>query len=262
MHNPVRPRIRCRTCSILVALISLGYAGIGAAAPEEIQVYMDDLSKPGESGVDVHNNYVISGDRNQPYPGGQAPNHVYRLTPEFYYGVSNTVELGFYLLTTREPDRDPRFDGSKVRIKFIAPHDPNNGFYWGANLEIGRTDLRVSEVPWNSEIKAIFGYRSGPWTYAVTPNLEVPLSTHGGPVSSEIHSKIAYSISPDTMLGFESYNELGPISHSPQLHDNGQTLYAAVDHDFHSFDLNAGIGRGLTAESDQWVVKFIVGAHF
>ena len=68
------------------------------AAPEEIQVYLDDLRAPGQLGVDVHNNFVVSGRSTPDYPGEQAPAKVYRLTPEFAYGLSKTTELGLYLL--------------------------------------------------------------------------------------------------------------------------------------------------------------------
>lgn len=46
------------------------------------------------------------------------------------------------------------------------------------------------------------------------------------------------------------------------LSKNSKTLFAVVDHDFDSFNLNVGIGRGLTGEADRWVFKFIVGTHF
>jgi hypothetical protein len=256
-------KIDCRRSLLLIVIsMSLGNAAVCLAAPEEIQVYMDDLSKPGQFGVDVHNNYVVSGDSAAPYLGGQAANHVYRLTPEFYYGVTDSVELGMYLLSSREPGADPRLDGAKMRIKFVAPHDPEAGFYWGANLEIGRTVLRVSDVPWNAEFKGIFGYRDGLWTYAITPNIELPVSTRGGPATSEIHSKIGYSTSKSTMLGLESYNELGPLSHAASPHEVSQVLYAALDQEFKRFDLNVGIGHGLTHASDSWVIKFIIGTHF
>ena len=58
---------------------------------------MDDMSEPGQLGVDVNHNYVPSGDANAPYPGGLAARHQYRLTPEFYYGLTNNLELGLYL---------------------------------------------------------------------------------------------------------------------------------------------------------------------
>jgi hypothetical protein len=232
------------------------------AAPEEIQVYEDDLIAPGKFGLDVHNNYVISGDSAPSYPGQLPPDHVYRLTPEFYYGLSKTLELGFYVLTTYGSGDNVHTDGAKFRIKYVAPHDTKMGSYWGLNLEVGKTDLRVSELPWNAELKGIFGYRAGPWSFALNPNLDSSLDRAGGPVTVEVDGKIAYSITEKTKVGFESYNELGPLSSLQSLQKNSKALYAVVDHDFGGFDLNAGLGRGLTSDTDRWVVKFIIGTHF
>ena len=144
---------------------------------------MDDLSKPGRFGADVHNSFVMSGSRTPDYPGAQPPNHVYRLTPEFYYGISDTIEMGLYLLTTTSPDNPTNYDGVKLRLKYIAPHDETQGSFWGANLEIGKTSLRVSQAPWNAQVKGIYGYRSGRWTFAVNPNFDWSLS---GPVNSPV----------------------------------------------------------------------------
>ena len=223
---------------------------------------MDDMSAPGQFGLDVHNNYVISGSSTPSYPGELPTEHVYRLTPEFYYGLSKTLELGFYVLTTDGAGDSVHTDGAKVRLKYVAPHDAEMGFYWGLNLEIGRTDLRVSELPWNAELKAILGYRSGPWSVALNPNLDGSLSKDGGPVTTSLDGKVAYSIAEKTQIGFESYNELGPFSGLQSLQKNSKSLYAVIDHDFGGFDLNAGVGRGLTSDADRWVAKFIVGTHF
>ena len=139
------------------------FSAVASAAPEEIQVYIDDMTPPGSFGTDVHNNYVVSGSGTPEYPGAEPPAHVYRLTPEFYYGFSDTIELGLYALTTTQPGGPPNFDGAKVRVKYIAPHDTEQGPFWGANLEIGDTSLRVSPEPWGTELKGIYGYRSEPW---------------------------------------------------------------------------------------------------
>src|SRR5947209_7366625 len=93
------------------------------AAEDEIQVYMDDLTKPGHFGMDLHNNYVASGKRTPDYPGANPAAHTYRFTPEFYYGLTPTMELGLYLLTTQAPGTGPNYDGQKLRFKYIAPHD-------------------------------------------------------------------------------------------------------------------------------------------
>ncbi|MGJ7555702.1 hypothetical protein ACSFBI_17030 [Variovorax sp. RB3P1] len=232
------------------------------AAPEEIQVYLDDMSAPGQFGVDVHNNYVFSGASTPSYPGEQPPSHVFRLTPEFYYGLSDTVELGLYVLTSRAPNADPKVDGGKVRIKYIAPHDKTQGFFWGANLEVGKTSLRVSSTPWNAELKGILGYRTGAWTLAVNPNIDWSLSRGGGPVTLDVDAKVAYAVNDKTQVGFETYNELGPLSRPDSLSKNSKTLYAVVDHEFEHFDVNLGIGKGLTHDADRWTLKFIVGTHF
>ncbi len=243
-------------------LSAIAAPNLSYAAPEEIQVYLDDMSAPGKFGVDVHNNYVISGDANPAYPGGSAPLHEYRLTPEFYYGLTDDLELGLYFLTAHDNNGETHFEGEKVRIKYIAPHDATSGAFWGANLEIGRTDLYAAPQPWNAELKGIWGYRQGAWLFAVNPNLDWTLSSGGTPATLDIDGKIAYSVTEQTQLGVEIYNELGPVRSLQALNQNSKTLYLALDHDFGGYDLNAGIGRGLTGDADKWVLKFIIGTHF
>jgi len=148
---PAAPLLKAALLSLLAASSVVALPCV--AAPEEIQVYMDDMSAPGQFGLDVHNNYVISGTTTPSYPGELPTEHVYRLTPEFYYGLTKTLELGFYVLTTDGAGDSVHTDGAKVRLKYVAPHDAETGFYWGLNLEIGRTDLRVSELPWNAELR-------------------------------------------------------------------------------------------------------------
>ena len=236
---------------------------VAIAAPEEIQVYMDDMSEPGQFGTDVHNNFVISGSGTPDYTGAQPPAHVYRLTPEFYYGISDTLELGLYVLTTTSPGNAPNYDGAKVRLKYIAKHDETKGAFWGANLEIGKTTLRVSQAPWNAELKGIYGYRGDRWTFAVNSNFDWSLSgSVNSPVSLDIDTKLAYKTDQGYQVGIESYNELGPLSNLGHLNQQSQTLFAVVDTQVGKFDVNAGIGRGLTPTSDRWLLKFIVGVHY
>jgi hypothetical protein len=104
--------------------------------------------------------------------------------------------------------------------------------------------------------------RLTPWTVALNPNVDGSLSRNGGPVMASLDSKVAYAIAKETKVGVETYNELGPLSHLQSLSRNSKTLYALVDQKLGEFDVNAGLGRGLTHEADRWVMKFIVGTHF
>jgi hypothetical protein len=224
---------------------------------------MDELTQPGRFGMDVHNNFVVSGSDTPDYPGALAPRHLYRLTPEFYYGFSERVELGLYLLTTITPQGSMNYEGEKLRVKYIAPHDATQGFFWGANLEVGKTDLRVSETPWNAQLKGIWGYRVGRWTFALNANIDGSLSSPSTtPASLEVDTKVAYKTDGDYQVGLESYNELGPRRDLGHLNGLDQNLYLVFDTELGRFDINAGIGRGLTPVSDRWVVKFIVGLHY
>jgi hypothetical protein len=256
-------RIARRLAPVSVAMLFCCLLpGAARAAAEEIQVYMDDMRDPGQLGVDVHNNYVFSGRRTPEYAGEQPPGKVYRMTPEFAYGLTREVELGLYVLTTRDADGNWHGDGGKVRIKYIAPHDAEAGFFWGANLEVGRTTRRVSETPWNAEVKGIAGYRTGPWTFAVNPNFDWSISRGGGPATADLDLKVSYDLGSKTEVGVESYNELGAIKHPSFSGENARTIFAVIDKDFGKFDINAGIGRGLTGAADRWLLKFIVGTNF
>jgi len=232
------------------------------AAPEEIQVYLDDMSNAGQFGLDIHNNYVVSGDSMTPYRGGTPPMHEYRLTPEFYYGLTQDLELGLYLLEARDADGSTHFDGEKIRIKYVAPHDAVTGAFWGLNIEIGKTDLNASPVPWNAELKGIWGYRTGAWTFGVNPNIDWNPTAGGGPATLDVDGKFAYAVTDKTQIGMELYSEFGPVRQLQALNQNSKTLFLALDQDLGGIDFNMGIGRGLTSESDKWVIKWIVGTHF
>ena len=95
----------CRIAAVMCAALSMVLlASVPArAAPEEIQVYMDEMSKQGEFGLDVHNNYVTQGPAEADYPGGLPSLHTYRVTPEFAYGITDNLEGGLYILSALNP---------------------------------------------------------------------------------------------------------------------------------------------------------------
>jgi len=251
---------RAATCLVLAAACLLPAARC-AAAPEEIQVYTDDLTEPGRFGLDLHGNEVISGDAEPGWPGAQSAVRRFRLTPEFYYGLSRELELGLYLLGTRAAGGDPEFDGSKVRLKYIPRHDDTAGAFWGVNTEVGRTSLRVAENPWNAELKGIAGVRRAGWLLAANLDLDRPLGRSAA-TTLGVDLKASWERRPALAPGIEYYGELGTFGRLGHLGRNAQTLYAVLDSDLKVFRLNAGLGRALTGEGDRWVVKFILGVEF
>src|SRR5664279_3805731 len=187
--------------------------GLVHAADEEIQVYLDDLSAPGHFGLDVHANYVASGERVVDYPGATASLHRLRLTPEFAYGLAPSVELGLYL-PLLNIDQAGRFDagGIKLRIKYIAPKAPAAEWFWGANLEVGRVDRALDANPENGEFKFIAGTRHGAWTLGLNANIDFRISgNEPAPTTLQWATALTRTVHEGLDVGVESYNGLGPV---------------------------------------------------
>jgi len=246
-------------CALLAGLAA---ASAARAAPEEIQVYMDEMNKPGEFGLDLHNNYVFQGRSAPDYPGEQAPARVYRLTPEFSYGLTPNLELGAYVLSTADGHGAYRIDGEKLRLKFIAPKAEGQDWWWGANFEIGKVQHNLDINPWNAELKAIYGIRRGRWTVAANTNVDWAVSgpARGG-ATVEQDVKVSYAVRDKLALGIETYDELGELRRlGGPLDRFSHVAYATVDTSLGRWDLNLGLGRGLTGGSeDHWVAKAIIG---
>ncbi|HTK33780.1 MAG TPA: hypothetical protein VL358_00665 [Caulobacteraceae bacterium] len=244
--------------------VSLALACLPAAAraaPEEIQVYMDEMNARGKFGLDVHTNYVASGDFTPSYPGEQSNVHRFRVTPEFSYGLTPDLELGAYLpLTTLDNRGRFTVSGEKVRIKYIFPKAEGQTWFAGANFELGRVQHRLDVNPWNAELKMIFGFRSGPWTVAFNGNTDFTVSgPQPGPVSFDVDTKISYAFGKAVSLGLESYNGIGDSRHLGDFGNNDQTLFATADTSIGKWDLNLGVGRGYGANPDRWILKAIIG---
>lgn len=87
------------------------------------------------------------------------------------------VELGAYVpLTEIDPRGGLEVGGVKGRIKFIAPHKQGSHFFWGLNYELGRVRRSLDTNPWNSELKAIAGWRQGKLTLAANLNFDFAVS--------------------------------------------------------------------------------------
>jgi hypothetical protein len=94
---------------------------------------------------------------------------------------------------------------------------------------------------------------------AVNANVDFKIS---GPVDSpsslNMATKVAYKIGEETQIGFESYNELGELGNLGHLNDQSQTLFAVIDTKIRGWEINFGVGRGLTSVSDRWLVKAVL----
>lgn len=236
-------------------------AGPAFAADEEIQVYMDEIGRPHQLGLDVHVNYVPKGRTQADYPGEQASEGRTRITPEWSLALDGHTELGLYL-PLMTIDRDGRFEagGIKGRIKWVAPRPKDQDWFWGLNFEIGQVSHDLDINPWNAELKGIVGTRKGPWTLAANLNVDWMVSgPDHTPVNFQVATKAAYRVSESTAVGVESYNSLGGGRALGRLGAADQQTYLVLDRAFGRWDLNLGVGYGYGQPEDRWTVKAVVG---
>lgn len=266
MPTPMRFRSSlCRTfIPVLGILAALGLSGSDAeAAPDEIQVYTEELNDPGAFGLELHLNRTIKGTRTPAYTGQMPSHHLSQATPEFSYGITKNLEAGLYLPVAFSPNGNAYLNGLRLRLKFIAPRQPGESWFWGLNGELGHASIRTSESALTLELRPIVGYRDKDWLLSFNPILNMGLDAN---VSRQPDFKPAFklthSVAGSAHAGFEYYGEYGPLRRFVPSNERSHTLYAVCDIASERYDINFGIGRGFVNASDRWVAKAIFAVPF
>ncbi len=231
-----------------------------AASVDEIQVYGDAINKPGETGLEMHVNYVADGVKTPAWPGDDPAHHSFRVTPEFSWGLTQTFELGLYLPVLRVAGGTTYLEGAKLRLKYISLHDEKQGFYWGMNEELGRVSFRSAQAHWNLEVRPILGYRLAAWHFVLNPIFDVPLSGPTGRTADFAPAlAVTFALNAEWNVGLEHFADIGSLDGPLPYAQQGRNTYAVVNGERGPYSLNFGIGRGWNAASDKWTIKAIIG---
>lgn len=252
---------------LLLAVLSLAATSACRAAPEEIQVYMDEFAEAGKFGLDFHTNYVVSA---QP---GSVTRRMRRVTPELSYGINEHWEAGFYGLSSVGPEQNggrPVTDGVKVRAKWRPQAMTADSPWYGAvNIELGQLAHRFYPDGSSGEVKLIGVYRQGAWTLGANLNFDRALKMHPSqPASAELDSKLAYRVpsasesSGELQIGLENYAALGNLRAQPNpllAPNRAATTFLVSDFSYRRWDFNVGLGRTSRDSNDRWLLKAIIG---
>lgn len=229
------------------------------AAPDEIEVYTEDLNAPGEINLEQHLNYVIKGAQTPDYPGQMTTHHVMQITPELSYGITKNLEAGFYLPLAFTPGGYTFLNALRMRLKYIAPRREDENIFYGLNVEISRDSIRTSDSISRIEIRPIIGYRDVRWLASFNPILNTGLAANvSHQLQFEPALKLTHSVGEGVRGGFEYYGSYGSLSHPLPSNQRAHSLYAVADVEMSGFDFNFGIGRGFVNAIDTWVMKAII----
>ncbi len=239
------------------------FAVTAFASEDEIQVYVDDMNKVGQFGVELHMNYVPQGETTPESPSGIPSNHRWQFTPEFAYGITPSLEAGLYIPTALTSDGHLYATGLRPRLKYIHQPEKPSIFFWGFNTEFGYSSRKVTDTIWAMELRPIMGIHTERWLFSFNPIVNLPLSQGGlNKAAFEPALKIARSINPNLELGIEHYSGYGALNRLQGYRNEDHTVFAVADIKTQTMEINFGIGRGYHNAEDRWVVKSIIAFSF
>ena len=252
--------MRSFTVAGLAAALTFPTLAGAAHATDEIQVYNAGIAEVGQFTIQQHLNDIALGQKTPPFPGGLVSNHSLNGTPEFAYGVTDWWEVGLYLPFSVQ---DERFysDAFKLRTLFVSPHAEQRNFFYGVNFEFSNETPPFSQSRFSMEIRPIIGVRNSDYEFIVNPIVDI----HFGKFAEQHFTpaaRLARKFGDELFAGFEYYSDLGQIGSFDKLADQQHTLFAVTDFKAGDFDVNFGVGYGLTRGSDRLVVKTIIGYAF
>lgn len=228
------------------------------AAPDEIQVYTEEMNVPGAFGLEQHLNYVIAGTQTPDYPGQMPSHHLMQATPELSYGVTERLEAGLYLPVAVAPDGNSYINGLRVRLKYLARRQSGEKLFYGLNLELGRASLRTSESATGIELRPIIGYRGEQWLMSFNPILNAGFADNVNPRPQfEPAVKLTHRVNEAAHAGLEYYGEYGPLNNLLPESRRAYTVYVVLDGEIHGLETNFGIGHGSANAADAWIMKAI-----
>jgi hypothetical protein len=131
--------------------------------------------------------------------------------------------------------------------------------------EVGYQRRKYSEDTWTWEMRPIIDKKAGPWYFAFNPVFDKAL--HGPNVGKGFefspNAKVSYDFSKKFTGGLEYYGAVGPATTFDPLADQQQQFFPSIDLNLSpEWEINFGVGWGVTRSTDHLIVKAIIGRRF
>jgi hypothetical protein len=247
---------------VTLASLAVLLAAVGAAlADDEIQIYNAQIAAVGQWTIQQHLNYTINGRKEPDFPGGLVPNHALNGTPELAYGITDWWEIGFYAPFAVSGSGAFLSNGAKIRNLFVVPHAAERKFFYGVNFELSYETPAFSQTHYALEIRPIVGVRNSDWEFIINPIVDIGFGALGE-ADFLPAARLARNLGEDRFLGIEYYTDLGKIGDFLPLEQQRQQIFGVTDFKLGVFDIELGLGYGLTSGSDRLVAKAIIGYDF
>jgi hypothetical protein len=230
----------------------------------EIQVYGYDLVEKGKTMVELHSNFTFQGSKTE--QDGMLPtNHQWHESVEITHGFTDWFETGFYIFTAVQNGLGWDWVGDHIRPRFAVPKKWNWPVGVSVSQEIGYQRRQFSVDTWTYELRPIVDKQLGRWYLSFNPTFDKSL--HGATASQGFvfspNLKISYDITKKVSGGFEYYGSLGPVTGFDPVAQQQQQIFPTIDLDVSpKWEINMGVGVGLTRSTDHLIAKMILGYRF
>ncbi len=254
----IRSNVQFRIFGLLL-IVLLGRPLAAFAQGDEIQVYDGGLAPVGTFNLTLHNNFTPKGIKSPSFPGAIISDHSLNGVPEWALGVTKWFEAGLYLpLYSIDKDQGAKLNGFKLRTLFAVPSADDRKFFYGVNFEFSVNAKHWDERRFTSEVRPIIGWHLKPVDIIYNPIVDT--SYTGGFKNLEYvpSLRVAYNLDNGWALAAEHYADFGTLHKFAKIHDQAHQLFAVVDHSSKALDVEAGVGIGVTANSDKWQLKLIL----
>lgn len=247
-----------------VLLVFLGALPLLAQDNYEIQVYPYETVAPGSTMIELHSNFTAQGQKTV-VEGVEPTNHAVHETVEITQGFTDWFETGFYIFTSIQPNGGWEWVGDHIRPRVRVPESWRWPVGVSLSTELGYVRRKFSSDTWTWEIRPIVDRKLGPWYLAFNPALE--RSWHGPGVNKGVEfapgAKVSYDFTKHIAGGFEYYGSTGPITGFDPLHDQEHQIFPTIDLDVSPvWEINFGVGIGMTGSTDHLIFKGILGRRF
>ena len=201
-----------------------------------------------------------------PLSGEFALHHQAHATLEVTHGFTQYFELAGYLVTAPYVPGDAgEFAGIRIRPRLRFPKLSHFPFNVSVSFEVGFNASAFEPNTRTLEFRPILERSDGRLYVSINPDLALALKgpDSGTAPAFEPGVKISWETVPRVAIGVEYYGAAGPITRFEKGSEQRHLLFPTLDLNVSpDWELNFGVGRGLTDASPQWVLKSIVGYRF
>lgn len=229
----------------------------------EFEVYGAEIPARGHGEIELHSNFVPSGARIVDDDEGRATHRAVRSSLEVGAGITSWLAANLYAVTYARNGVGIRYVGNRARVTAVAPRSWRLPIDFGMAHEVGYVRPGFAENQWAYEFTPILGKDVGPVSLVVNPAFERGLDTGDGEWEFEPRARLGYAFDDDASLGLEYYSVFGPISGFDERSHQQHQLFGTAAMELSSgVDGAIGIGRGLTRDSDRWVITSRIEIEF